>query len=187
MSKSRVVIVHGSFGNVEENWIPYLKDSLIKRGCEVVVPQLPNGDDQNLANWQSIFLDQVGELDENTILVGHSIAPAFLLALLSIPNKKVKAFISVSGFLHDLGFPDFDLVNKTFTHYDFDWDTVKSNVHAGFAFHGVDDPYVPVWMGQEIADLLNVKLEEIPSGGHLNESAGFIEFPILLNKIIDFL
>lgn len=186
MSKTTVVIAHGSFGNVDENWIPYLKTNLLKENFDVIVPQFPLNDEQNLENWKSTFYNEVGDLSKDMILVGHSIAPAFLLSLLGESKTKVKAILLISAFLHDLGVEEFDLVNHSFTHAKFNWDLIKNNFTKGYSFHGKDDPYVPLWMGEEVAGLLNIPLEAIDNGGHLNISAGFQEFPELLYKILEF-
>lgn len=183
MSKCKVVITHGSFGDTQENWIPYLRDNLASLGFNVITPQFPIGETQNLQNWTETFKNEVGELDQNTILVGHSIAPAFFMSLLSNVDIKVKAIILVSGFLHDLGVEEFDNVNHSFTHAEFDWEKIKNNFKYGHSFHGIDDPYVPLWMGEELATNLEIELTPIEKGGHLNIAAGFKEFPELLNKI----
>lgn len=183
MSKIKIVILHGSFGDTEENWIPYLRDNLSLLGHEVITPQFPTGETQNLKNWTDHFHKSVGELAENMILVGHSIAPSFILSLLGNAQKKVKAVVLVSGFLHDLGVAEFDKVNHSFTHAEFDWEKIKNSFVNGHSFHGIDDPYVPLWMGEELATKLDIELTPIEHGGHLNITAGFKEFPELLNKI----
>lgn len=183
MTKNTVVIVHGSFGDTQENWIPYLRDNLSTSGFNVITPQFPVGNAQNLQSWTEHFENTVGDLNENMILVGHSIAPAFFLSLLNKSSSKARAIFLVSGFLHDLGVEEFDSVNHTFTHANFDWEKIKSNFIYGHAFHGIDDPYVPLWMGEEVATNLGIELTPIENGGHLNIAAGFKEFPELLNKI----
>ena len=187
MQKNTVVIIHGSFGDPQENWIPYLKDNLTSENCNVITPQFPIKEKQNLESWTETFYKEIGQLNENTILVGHSIAPAFILSLLNNSNTKVKGILLVSGFLHDLGVKEFDDVNNTFTHEHFDWNHIKENFDFGFSFHGNDDPYVPAWMGEEIAINLGIELMLIEDGGHLNTSAGFREFPELLEKAREFL
>ena len=186
MNKTTVVIIHGSFGDINENWIPYLKENLDPSQFDVIIPQFPVDNGQNLDSWTSTFKETVGDIKENMILVGHSIAPAFILSLLENSSKKAKGIIFVSGFLHDLGDKDFDRVNHTFTHSHFNWEKIRENFEDGFSFHGNDDPYVPAWMGEEIAKNLNIDLMLIEDGGHLNIAAGFKEFPALLEKVKEF-
>lgn len=183
MAISKIVIIHGTFGDPNENWIPYLRNNLSALGLDVIALQFPIGDSQNLKNWTKYFEENVGTLNQDMALVGHSIAPGFILALLQNSQTPVGAIFLVSAFLHDLGIDQFDKVNNSFTHFDFDFEKIKSNFEYGHSFHGVDDPYVPMWMGQEVALKLGIELTPIENGGHLNIDAGFKEFPELLNKI----
>lgn len=187
MSKPTVVIVHGSYGDSNENWIPYLKQHLLIDNCDVITPQLPINEGQNLESWEKVFREKVGPLHGDMVLVGHSIAPAFILALLSESSTKVKGIVFVSGFLHNLGNNVFDKVNHTFTHFGFDWDKIVNSFETGFSFHGTDNPYVPLWMGEEIASKIDIELMPIINGGHLNADAGFNEFPALLEKVREYL
>jgi predicted alpha/beta hydrolase family esterase len=186
MANTTVVILPRSFGDVNEYWIPYLKENLQSDSCNDIVPQFPIGDKQNLNSRKQTFNDQVRELTKDTVLVGHSIAPAFILSLLNESEVCVKGIVFVSGFLRDLGVEEFDKVNTTFTHASFNWGLIKNNFSNAYAFHSDDDPYVPIWMGQEIADKLNIELKPIKHGGHLNIAAGFKEFPLLLDKANEF-
>ena len=65
-------IIHGSYGNPNENWFPRLKKELEKEGCIVFIPEFPTPENQSLKNWMEIFNDfYLSKIDENTILIGH--------------------------------------------------------------------------------------------------------------------
>lgn len=181
--KVKVVIIHGSYGTPEENWFPWLADMVEKKGYEAIRPKLPTPENQNLDNWRKEFKKQVGELDEDMILVGHSLAPGFILNLLEESSNKVFATFMVSCFLGKLGLEDFDPINSTFVCKDFDWEKIKENAGEIYIYNSDNDPYVPLEKGQQIADNLGVKLNVIKNGGHINKGAGFEEFPQLFNDI----
>ena len=50
-------IIHGSYGNPNENWFPWLKKELEKEGCIVFIPEFPTPENQSLKNWMEIFND----------------------------------------------------------------------------------------------------------------------------------
>jgi len=176
-------IIHGSYGNPNENWIPWLKESLEKEGNEVIVPQFPLNENQNLENWMNVIKPYFNHINSQTIFIGHSIGPAFILSILEKIKTNIRACFLVSGFLGLLNNEKFDEVNKIFTTKDFDWKKIKENCRNFYIFHSDNDPYVPFEKAERLSKKLNVKVIVIPNGGHLNTSAGYTRFPELLNKI----
>jgi predicted alpha/beta hydrolase family esterase len=186
MSKSvKVVIIHGSYGSPEENWFPWLASEIRKLGHEALVPCFPTPEGQNLRSWLKVFKAQVGVLEPNMILVGHSLGSGFILCLLEQTKVSVLGTFLVSGFLGSLGNPEFDVVNKTFVSRRFDWSHIR--YHAGMTqvFNSDNDPYVPIQKGHELARRLGVDLTVIKGGGHINAESGYLSFQILLDKILN--
>lgn len=181
------VVVHGAYGNPEENWIPWLRHELEKKDYRVYVPQFPTPDGQNLANWFKIFETYKKYLsydrDIDNILIGHSIGASFILSILERLKKPVQAAFLVSGFIHLLGDPMFDQINKTFVEKKFDWDKIKKNCQKFFVFHSDDDPYVPLKYGEEIADKLDTEVILVHKAGHFNAKTGYTRFDLLLDKL----
>ena len=88
---TNVFIIHGAYGHPNENWFPWLKSELEKLGCKVFVPKFPTPENQSLENWLKVFKDYKQYLNENSIVVGHSLGPAFLLNILENLDKPIKA------------------------------------------------------------------------------------------------
>lgn len=141
---NNIFIIHGAYGHPQENWFPWLKSKLEKLGCRVFVPKFPTPKNQTLEKWLKIFEKYKQYLNENSILIGHSLGPAFLLNVLEKLNKPVKAAFFVSGFVGLLGNPDFDKINKTFVDKSFNWKRIKQNCKKFYVFHSDNDPYVPL-------------------------------------------
>jgi len=180
---TNIIIIHGSYGNPDENWIPWLKSELEKLKCAVFVPKFPTPENQSLESWRKVFEKYKQHVNENTILIGHSLGPAFLLDLLEKLDKPVKSAFFISGFLELLGNPDFDEINKTFVDRDFDWDKIKNNCKKLYIYHSDNDPYVPIKKATELAEKLDSKVIEIKNAGHFNEKAGYNKFELLLEDI----
>ena len=183
MENINFVIIHGAYGTPQENWFPWLKKQLKKKGFNVQAPQFPTPERQTPFEWKKVFRREVGELDKNTILIGHSLGSAFILSLLEDTDLSIMASFLVSAFLGSLGLPEFDVVNAPFFEKEFDWKKIHRNAGKVFVYNSDDDPYVPLNKGYEIADLLETNLIVIPKGGHINASAGFTSFPQLLENI----
>jgi predicted alpha/beta hydrolase family esterase len=178
------VIVHGTMGSPEENWFPWLRKKLETYGHKVIVPLFPTPDGQNFYAWLSVAQKALETLDTiNTVLIGHSTGASFVLRLAELSPTPYKAIFSICPFIRDLGIQDFDSLNTSFVHHAFKWQNIQHNAGNIFCFAGDNDPYVPLSYSQEIAIHCNTDLITVPNGGHLNAAAGFLEFPLLLEKI----
>lgn len=180
---TNIFIIHGSYGSPNENWIPWLKSELEKLNCKVFVPRFPTPENQTLENWLKIFNKYKNYLKKNSILVGHSLGPAFILNILERTNKSIKAAFFVSGFIDLLNNPNFDKINKTFVDKKFDWIKIKRNCKKFYLFHSDNDPYVPLKKAKRLAKKLDIQIIIIKNAGHFNEDAGYTKFDLLLDKI----
>lgn len=172
--KMKFFIIHGTGGSPEGNWFPWLKTKLEERGHTVFVPRFPTPENQSLDSWMEVFEKYFNELDEETVLIGHSLAPAFILSILEKTNTKIKGIILVSGFLGLLGNEFFDNCNKTFTTKKFDWENIKNNVKNIYVINSNDDPYVPFERGVELAKNLGTNVIKLENTGHINAEFGLI-------------
>jgi len=183
---TKIFIIHGSYGNPDENWFPWLKQELEALGHTVFVPKFSTPENQSLEKWMKEFEYYQHLIDEDTIFVGHSLAPAFILSILEKLEtpKPIKACFFVSGFLGLLGDPKFDEINKTFTAKDFNWEKIKKNCKEFHNYHSDNDPYIPLKVAKEFAQKLGVDINLIKGAGHFNESTGYTKFDILLENIL---
>lgn len=183
LANHKFVIIHGSYGSPDENWFPWLDEQLSKHGASVIRPSLPTPEHQSLENWCYLFKKQIGPLDSQAVLIGHSLAVPFILRILEATTAPIKAAFLVSGFIRLLGIDEFDQVNKTFVEGEFNWEKIKSNASRFFVYHSDNDPYVPLEFGKEIADQVGAEFIVIHNGGHINASSGFTEFHDVLRDI----
>ena len=177
------IIIHGVYSNPEENWFPWLKKQLEGMSYEVIVPKFPTPLDQSLESWTRAFSQYESKINEETVLIGHSLGAAFILNYLEKTSKKIKAAILVSGF-HKLLGSQYDEINKTFVDKQFNWDKIKSSCGRFFIFAGDNDEYISLEVSNELAKNLNAEMNIVHDGGHLNKKAGYDDFSLLLETII---
>ncbi len=178
---TNVIIIHGTGSSPKGNWFPWLKSELEKRGCMVFVPKFPTPKNQSLPNWLKTFQKVESYLDEKSLVVGHSLGPAFLLSVLENLNRSIKAAFFVAGFTGLLNLPQFDELNQTFTTKHFDWNEIKKNCKKFYVIHSDNDPYVPLDKGKKLAKNLGVELIILKNAGHINQEAGYFKFDFLLD------
>tara|TARA_Y100000310_G_scaffold291208_1_gene318992 strand:+ start:2570 stop:3130 length:561 start_codon:yes stop_codon:yes gene_type:complete len=178
-----VFIIHGTEGNPEGNWFPWIKGELEKLGHIVFVPKFPTPEGQSLNSWLDTFENYINKINEDTVFVAHSLGPAFVLNVLERIDKKVKACFFVSGFISLLGNEHYDNLNRSFIDKEFDWKKIKKNCNKFIVINSKDDPYVPFEEGKKLADRLNAEFIALDKAGHINTEFGFDKFEMLLEEI----
>jgi predicted alpha/beta hydrolase family esterase len=178
----KVFIIHGAYGHPGENWFPWLRDELEKMGLEVIVPAFPTPENQSLGNWAAVFEEYLDAINEDTIFVGHSLGPAFILSILEKINVQVKACFFVAGFVGLLD-DDLDKINHTFTDRNFDWPKIKQNCGKFVVINSDNDPYISMEKAEELAECLDAKVEWVKGAGHFNAKAGYLRFDELLERV----
>ena len=175
------IIIHGSFGSKDGNWFPWLKKELENRNLNIEVPQMPIGvGNQNFDNWANV-LDNLN-IDENTIIIAHSIAPVFVCKYIIERKIKVKKLIFVCGFNNYLGIdPEYDAVNEPM--FLNNLKDVKNYCNNIICFYSDDDPYVKFEVEKDFADTISNEQHVIKDGGHINSESGYTEFKDILNVL----
>lgn len=181
---NNVFIFHGTEGHPQENWFPWLKEELEVKGCKVFVPQFPSPPivPSKISEWFEVLKNYEQYIDENTILVGHSLGGVFALRVLEQLKYPVRAVFLVGTPIGVKPIANYDRDNS-FSGFDFDWEKIKNNSKSFVVFHSDNDPYVGLENGKELAKNLGAELTFIPNAGHFNAKAGYLSFPDLLEKV----
>ena len=175
------IIIHGSFGSKDGNWFPWLKKELEKNNKNVIVPQMPVGvGNQNFENWSKVLNDL--KIDENTIIIAHSIAPIFVCKYLITNKIKVKKLVFVCGFNNYLGIDsDFDAVNEPM--FIDNYEDIKDYCNNIICYYSDNDPYVKFEVEKSFADSISNEQYVIKNGGHINAESGYTEFEEILKVL----
>ncbi len=182
----KVIISHGSFGKPHENWIPWLEEELDKLNIEYLTPTFPTPNHQNYNDWAMVlnmYQEFIG-FDEQTIFIGHSCGAIFLAKYILDKKIKCKAYISVSGYNNFLNNDELmDSLNSPFYMDDELLSRIKDFALKRIAIHSDNDPFIPQSKLKEFVNLINADEYVLANGGHINKSAGIVEFDLLLDLI----
>lgn len=124
----------------------------------------------------------LGLINENTIIIGHSIALVFISKFLTENKLKVKKLIFVCGFNNYLGInEEYDAVNKTM--YFDDLEDAKQYANEIICFSSDNDPYVKYEVEKDFANKIATEQILIPNSGHINSESGYDTFEDIVNYI----
>jgi len=182
----RVFIIHGWEGHPKEGWFPWLKNKLEEKGIEVQVPQMPNAETPEIDEWVPFIQNLVGEPDEDTYFVGHSMGVQTFLRYIASIDKKVGGAVAVAGFftLKNLSSPEEENIAKSWLETPIDTEKVKNNCGAITAIFSDDDPWVGLENVKMFEDRLNAKTLIFEKRGHLSEEHGVMELQPVFDEIM---
>lgn len=177
-------IIHGSFGDSKEHWLPWLKTELSRKrsGGQIICINYPIGlNEQTYSSWAKELNKYKHLIDKNSVFIGRSIAPIFIIKYLTENNLKIHSFISISGFNGFINIPDYDFVNKSFLLDNIDH--FKKYAKKRVCIYSKNDPYVPYFQLDMFARCIKGKNIVIADGGHFNTDSGYATFEELLKYI----
>lgn len=182
---SNIFIFHGTEGYPEENWFPWLKGELEAKGHKVFVPQFPSPPvvPAKISEWFKILKSYEKYINEDTILIGHSLGGIFALRVLEKLDHPVKAAFFVGAPIGVKPILNYER-DSSFSGFDFDFESIKSKAKHFEVYHSDTDPYVSLDNGKELAKKLGVKLNFVPNAGHFNAKAGYLKFEDLRDKVL---
>ena len=179
-----IFIFHGTEGFPGENWFPWMKSKLEEQGHKVFVPQFPSPPivAAKISEWFEVLKDYRQYIDENSILIGHSLGGIFTLRLLETLNRPIYGVALVGTPIGVRPIANYDRDNA-FSGFSFDWKKIKTNAKNFIVFQSDNDPYVSLGNGESLARELGVTLSFVPNAGHFNTTAGYTAFEDLLSAL----
>lgn len=187
----RVFIIHGWDGYPEEGWFPWLKTELEKNGFQVQVPAMPEPAEPKIKAWVSHLSKIVGEVEENTYFVGHSIGCQTILRYLEgLPaDKKVGGVVLVAGWIQRLDgdlSPEELAVATPWLKTPIDLEKVRTKSHYFVAVFSDNDKWVR--LSEENREIfaggLGARIVVERNKGHFSGSDGVKELPVALEAIL---
>jgi len=185
----KAVLLHGTSGSPESNWLPWLKTQLTYRNYRVWVPNLPGNEMPNWQVYNDFLLDSDWDFTDN-LVIGHSSGAVAVLNLLQ-DNRcpRIEAGVLVSPWT-DTAKANLDhdgLTRERFKNLfppsGFNFELLKQKADDFLILHGDNDPYCPLDQARWLATRTNAELTIITNGGHLNRNSGFSELPQLVSLL----
>lgn len=175
----RAIIIHGWEQTPQGQWLPWLGNTLKQKDWNVETPEMPNTNTPKLKEW----LEKLESLspDENTILVGHSLANALILKYIEKPNTKIKGAVMIAAW--DWLDEDVKEFHQTFFETGFNYSFIKSKNIPIIMVNSTTDPYIDFNRSKKMAEKLDAKFIAIENAGHFMEEDGYKEFPQLVEII----
>ena len=185
------IIIHGSPSKNEKamneetrtydkHWIPWIKKKLEERQIKTTTPLMPEPWEPKYVKWKEI-IDKL-DINEDSILIGHSSGGGFLVRYLGDTRKKVSKLILVApAIIHSGNYKPLNDLLK------FEINPRVKNLAKDILIFTSNDDSKGILKSVEIfSKELDCKIIELQGRGHYTMGdMGTTEFPELLEKILE--
>jgi len=167
--KPNFALLYGYGGSPKNDFFPWLKKEIEKRGYKVQIPLLPHSDKSNANEKDDMeFFWKKVKLDRNTVIVAHSLGSIVALKALEKLKHPIRKVIFAGGFLEPK-FKDKERpFSKTFS-WKFNLGKIKKNAGSVVILHDINDHAIPRDQAVKLSNALNGKLIEVSAAApHFN-------------------
>ena len=91
--QKQILFIQGGGPGTHDNWDNKLVESLRRElgpGYEILYPRMPNEDDPSYSLWKAALANEIEDLDEGAVLIGHSIGGTILINFLAEARPNLK-------------------------------------------------------------------------------------------------
>jgi len=179
----RIFIVHRWESRPKNDWYPYAKKELERRGYSVNVLRMPSPDRPIMKKWVSYLSKNIGKPNEYTYLIGHSAGVITILRYLEqLPeNAKIGGCILVAGWIDDLGYKEL----SNFFSKPIRWKKIRQHCKKFVAIHSDNDPFVKIYHGEAFRKHLKAKLIIEHSKGHFTDEDEIRKLPSVVKSMMN--
>ena len=188
---TKFLLLHGRWEDGNENRFGRLKDNLEKQGHTVFNPDLPNTQSPKLEEQLADIKKYIDQLDETSIIIGHSIWCILAQQAIIQYKKKVRAIINIGPASEHNTTPATQKALSiapelsAFVQKKIDFDELKKYVNTYISYLSQDDLYIEYTRSKAFFE------EHMPDGtirtftkhGHFNQ----VELPEILEDIDELL
>ncbi|MBN2619019.1 MAG: alpha/beta hydrolase [Spirochaetales bacterium] len=172
------IIFHGTGGNPQAIWYPWLGNQLKSKGYYVETPHWPELNIEPIETFLPKILS-THNFTQETVLIGHSGGAALLLSILEKLKVPVKSTYMIAGYHAQ---PNKE--NEPVLQQKYDWEIIRANCGDAYIINSVVDPYgCDANQGRFIFDRIG-GTQIIRNQGHFGDwNQEYPSFP-LLNQLI---
>ena len=179
-----VLLIHG-FNGIPKIF-QYFKEELQKSDYNVIMPEFPVREEITVEGYFKV-LDRYKEcLNENLIVVAHSIGNPMFIKYISKNGLKVGKYISLAGFSKDFFNEGKDVLNekvKLTILTDKELNDAKTMTNEKYSIYSDSDHLVPFELLEQYCKDINSVAIPMKDIGHMGKKSGLEKLPKVIELI----
>jgi uncharacterized protein len=180
--------VHGWGGNPNNCWFPWMVKELEKANIETKPVTMPTPDFPNPVTWPQALKNEVQNLDDETVLVGHSIGCLTIMHYLAgLPQAtKVAGVVFVAPWMEiaKQENPADEEVRDKWRNLPLDITKFKSHLGGFTCIFSDNDDAIDSFLNEPLFKKMGANTIMEHGKGHFSDDAGIMELPSALEEIL---
>lgn len=171
-----VMIIHSYNGDTADSFACDVEEKCRENGVEYHFPHFPVRRQASYESWKRIMDKE--NINEETILIAHSLGTQFVPKYLAETNRKIDTYISVAGYLHYEGRSDLEEINRNFEPSAADFEKCRTLIRRRISLYSDNDRMNPLAKLEAYADALDGQKVQVNGAGHFDPASGVRELPL---------
>ena len=184
MNKKNVLLIHG-FNGIPKIFY-YFQKELESQGYNVIIPNFPVREEININAYFKVFDMYRDIMNENLIVVAHSIWNPMFIKYICKYNINIGLYISLAGFAQPFYVEGKDVLNQVLKPLSIsDEEKIKNLnlINEKYSIYSDNDHIVPFKILEEYPSVVGSKPVFVSGIGHMVKKIGLEELPEVI-KII---
>ena len=182
--KKNVLLIHG-FNGIPKIFY-YFQKELESQEYNVIIPNFPTREEINISKYFKVFDKYRDIMNENLIVVAHSIGNPMFIKYICKNNIHIGLYISLAGFADPFYVEGKDVLNQVIRPLKISNEEKCKNVNLikeKYSIYSDNDHIVPFKMLKDYTSVVDSKPVFISGIGHMGKKIGLEELPEVI-KII---
>lgn len=182
--KKNVLLIHG-FNGIPKIFY-YFQKELESQEYNVIIPNFPTREEINISKYFKVFDKYRDIMNENLIVVAHSIGNPMFIKYICKNNIHIGLYISLAGFADSFYVEGKDVLNQVIRPLKISNEEKCKNVNLikeKYSIYSDNDHIVPFKILKDYTSVVDSKPVFISGIGHMRKKIGLEELPEVI-KII---
>jgi predicted alpha/beta hydrolase family esterase len=190
-NQKRIFIVHGWAMSSTDGWYPWLAKNLKDIGFSAEVPEMPDTDNPKIETWVSHIQKIVGQCDEDTFFVGHSIGCQAIMRYFEKLSSEERAegaiFVAPWLTLSNIEGQEERMISSPWINTPVDFEKVRNNAKKFICIFSDNDPYVPLKNVELFSKKLGAEVVMEKGKGHFAREDRITELGTAMDALLKIL
>lgn len=170
-----IFVIHSYNGDTKDSFAPSVQRFAEKTGASYYFPEFPIRQQASYDSWSKVMEKYESDIQEDTIVIAHSLGTLFFPKWVAKNQKRIKGFISVAGYVDYEGREDLEEIMTSFYPSKEEFDSCIRLMKYRYSIYSNHDRMNKKEKLVRYAELLEATQIMVEGAGHFDPESGVQE------------